>query len=500
MPRARGFLYNQTTRDTVDWSRKSDSLNRTEYMMSKRWGVTLCLAFAAALSPAAQAGEGDGKYVMVDVKRRTRDKSWTPRKTVTLGHVAGFRPRVPGVKLSQYGGRTDRKVRATGFFHVRRVGGRWWLVDPEGCLWYTIGCCSVRRSPTRRGEAALKRKFGTSKRWAAATGEQLRENGFNTLGCWSAWEEFRQVRPRVPYTTQLNFMSGYGKKRGGTYQKPGHTGYPNDCIFVFDPEFEAFCERHARKLLSATRDDPYLVGHFTDNEMPFRSDALDRYMRLAKSDPGHQAAAKWVRGRNVSKGAKGYAQKDRDAFLEHVSATYFRIVSRAIRKADPNHMVLGSRFHGGDLRRRAVFAGCAKYVDVVSINCYGVWTPDAERMTDWVRWSGRPFVITEWYAKGMDSGMTNITGAGWTVKTQADRAAFYQNFAIGLLRSPACVGWHWHRYMDNDPADKLADPSNIDSNKGIVSNRYRLYTTLTDGMRELNRQVYPLREFLLGGQ
>ena len=30
-------------------------------------------------------------------------------------------------------------------------------------------------------------------------------------------------------------MSSYGKKRGGTFQKPGHTGYPNDCIFVFDP-------------------------------------------------------------------------------------------------------------------------------------------------------------------------------------------------------------------------------------------------------------------------
>ena len=54
-------------------------------------------------------------------------------------------------------------------------------------------------------------------------------------------------------------------------------------------------------------------------------------------------------------------------------------------------------------------------------------------MAMWNRESGRPIIITEWYAKGMDSGLPNRSGAGWIVKTQADRGRFYQNFTLGLV-------------------------------------------------------------------
>jgi hypothetical protein len=39
-------------------------------------------------------------------------------------------------------------------------------------------------------------------------------------------------------------------------------------------------------------------------------------------------------------------------------------------------------------------------------------------------------MITEFYAKGEDSGMGNTGGAGWLVKTQKDRGTFYQNFIL----------------------------------------------------------------------
>jgi hypothetical protein len=95
-----------------------------------------------------------------------------------------------------------------------------------------------------------------------------------------------------------------------------------------------------------------------------------------------------------------------------------------------------------------------------------MWTPEKELVAEWYRWSGRPFMATEWYAKGMDSGLPNVSGAGWVVPTQADRARFYQHFSLRMIETPACVGLHWFRYMDNDPADLSVDPSNRDSNKG----------------------------------
>ena len=82
----------------------------------------------------------------------------------------------------------------------------------------------------------------------------------------------------------------------------------------------------------------------------------------------------------------------------------------------------------------------------------------------WAGQTGKPVLITEWYAKGADSGMANTGGAGWLVRTQQERGIFYQHFALGLLQSRDCVGWHWFRYADNDPNDKTVDPSNRSRN------------------------------------
>ena len=469
--------------------------------MATRLAFAFPLSFALLLvcltvwATALEVEDGLERHLLVDVKRKPSDRRWTPRPTRTMEHLAGFQHQATEVNLNEYGGRTDGRVEATGFFHVRHIDGRWWIVDPEGCLWYTVGCCSVRMNSTDDGQAALRERFGSAEAWPRATAELLRENGFNTLGCWSHWDQFQHVRRRVAYTTQSNFMSSYGRRRGGTFQKPGHTGYPNDCIFVFDPEFPKFCEQHARNLLAAGKEDPYLLGHFSDNEMPFRQDSLDRYLSLDQSDPGYQAAKQWTDEHQVRKSGEGYRDEDREAFLQLLSESYFSIVGEAIKKADPNHMYLGARLHGAVLRRPSVFQACGKYVDVVSCNYYGAWTPDPSRITQWVQWSGRPVIITEWYAKGMDSGMANTSGAGWTVKTQTDRGRFYQNFTLALLEDSGCVGWHWFKYMDNDPGNTRADPSNVDSNKGIVTNRYRPYPDLLDAMKQINTQVYPLIDF-----
>ena len=60
------------------------------------------------------------------------------------------------------------------------------------------------------------------------------------------------------------------------------------------------------------------------------------------------------------------------------------------------------------------------------------------------------------------------------------------------MKSKVCVGWHWCKYSDNDPDDKAADPSNRDSNKGIVNALYEPYTPLLDAMKPLNGRVYGL--------
>jgi hypothetical protein len=264
---------------------------------------------------------------------------------------------------------------------------------------------------------------------------------------------------------------------------------------VFDPEFETFCDQYAQQL-TATKDDPWLLGHFSDNELPFSSSALSNYLALPENEPGRQAAIKWLRERHGAGATeRDISTRDSKDFLEGVVSRYFRIVSAAIHKYDPNHLLLGSRLYGSSLYCPEVFRAAGPYIDVVSVNYYGAWTPDAALLRRWSEDSGRPVMITEWYAKGEDSGMSNRSGAGWIVRTQRDRGLFYQNFVLGLLSSKVCVGWHWFRYADNDPSESQADPSNRDSNKGIVSNRYEPYQPLLDAMRQVNERAYATAGF-----
>jgi hypothetical protein len=135
-----------------------------------------------------------------------------------------------------------------------------------------------------------------------------------------------------------------------------------------------------------------------------------------------------------------------------------------------------------------------KYLDIISVNYYNKWTPETEHMENYTNWTGRPFIITEYYTKGEDSEMTNQSGAGWIVRTQEDRGLFYQNFNLALLESGNSIGWHYFKYQDNDPTAVGVDPSNIDGNKGIVDNEYRVWDDFVEKMKKINLQVYNVIE------
>ncbi len=439
------------------------------------------------------------KYIKVPVKRKPADKDWKLRDTRTIELLDGFQPGSKKIPYSKYGGRVDVKAEAKDFFYPKKVAGRWWLVDPDGNLFVHIGVCSVRRGRSRISQKPAKEKFGTWEKWAEFTTALLAEHGFNGIGGWSDAELLRTTSQPPVYTLSWNFMGSFGRSKKLVWQEPGHLGYPNRCIPVFHPDFEKFCDEYARQL-SATNDDPWLIGHFSDNEMPVVSDMLDRSLQLDVNNPdlryGYEAAKEWLGKRKGKKASpKDITDADRRAFVVYAFEKYYRITTNAIRKYDSNHLCLGSRFHGRALSLPYIFRVAGKYLDVVAVNYYGAWGPDLERMAMWGRESGKPFMITEFYAKGHDSGLPNNSGAGWLVPTQKDRGRFYQHFTIGLLKSKCCVGWHWFKYRDNNPEDLSTDPSNRDSNKGIIDYQYKPYATLLEDMNKLNSEVYALIDY-----
>ena len=442
----------------------------------------------------------DQKYLIVEAQRRlyngdgTRTYSeYEPFKTRTVELLSGYERPKKLVKKSKYGGNANLQTDATGFFHVKKIGGRWWGIDPEGYYYINVALNSINVGKSDRNKQALEEKFGTKENWIKETIRLLQENGFNCAGSWSDTQAIIEANKNAEkpfaYTVNWNFMSSYGRERGGTYQQPGHTGYPNDAIFVFDPEFEIFCDRHAQQL-AELKDDPNLFGHFSDNEMPFKFKALDNYLSLPENEPGRRAAESWLKEQNIT--PEQITDQHRETFMALVADCYFSIVSKAIKKYDPNHLYIGARFYSDEKNHPEFMKTAGKYLDIISNNYYNHWTPDSTHMANWTEWTGKPFIITEYYTKGEDSGMPNQSGAGWIVRTQKDRGLFYQNYNLALLESKNCVGWHYFKYQDNDPTAKGVDPSNVDANKGIVDNDYKVWEPMMEKMRELNTQVYEI--------
>ena len=78
------------------------------------------------------------------------------------------------------------------FFQVRKIDGKWWLIDPAGRRFLSKGVTTVQfaqdniqgtsRSPYGEANQA---KHGSREAWRQAAAKRLIGWGFNTLGAWS---------------------------------------------------------------------------------------------------------------------------------------------------------------------------------------------------------------------------------------------------------------------------------------------------------------------------
>jgi hypothetical protein len=441
-------------------------------------------------------------YYKVEARKNAEDTVWKSYEAKTINKLPGFKI-INEPKVDKYGGWMINKSEATGFFRTEKKGERWWIIDPDGYPFIHKGVAVFRAGESNRQQAALKKKFGNQEGWALKETTMLRSNGFNGMGAWSDVNNVRALQNPLVYTIIVNPMGAYKaahqKRYGGQYLISGWQGYRFDLAMVFDPEFEQYVDGTIKEIAKYA-NDKYLLGYYTDNELPWKNDALDRHLTcLAKDEPGYIVVKKWFDDRKGKDAAvESITEEDRVAFSAFYFETYIQKVSAAIRKYDPNHLYLGCRFNqeNEELMNPAIFKVAGKYMDVISINHYRKWEPSQNIMKHWTDWSGKPFLITEWYTKGEDSGLPNRTGAGWNVHTQKDRGYFYQNFVIELLMSKACVGWHWFTYQDNDPENLNTDYSNRDSNKGIVDSEYTVYKPLVELMSELNHNVFNLIQYI----
>jgi len=432
------------------------------------------------------------------------------------------------------------------YFRAVQMEGRWWLLDPNGHRFISKGVTTVQftadvvQNTSRHpyGEAT-QIKYGTIDAWRKASAQRLISWGFNSLGAWSddAISAIAVSNQHLAYAPIVDLGASFvgQKQRGEAWL---HGIFPD----VFDPDFETIVHQRAREVCTPRAGDHWLLGWFTDNELRWGPDwrgsdeLLTMFLDLPANVPGKKAAVDLLRERygdvtkfnavwntkfaswdnlanatsitppvvrqaiyrqneeterqaNESDPKRAAFVTDCETFLARLAERYFRITSEAIKAADPHHMNFGCRF--AYVPPQPVVAAAAKYVDVVSFNCY---RPDPRETINRYAAFGKPLIIGEFSFRAEDSGLPNSRGAGPKVKTQADRAAAFKNYITLALQNPNLVGYHWFEHCD-EPKEGRFDGEN--SNYGVVNIQDDVYTNLTQAMTEINAQAETIHQ---GGQ
>jgi len=400
----------------------------------------------------------------------------------------------------EYGGATYLHGDATGFFHVEKIDGKFWLIDPEGNLFISKGVNhvdywgdyspSLGYSPYNK---YVSEKYGSADKWAEEAVSRLKKWGFNTIGAWSSRETYDKG---MPYTVILNIAL-----------EAGASWLTGNVADYFSREFKEAAEKIAMEECAPRREDKYLIGYFIDNELRWAADwrssndLFDDYMLLPPEAEGKKALVNFLREKygEISSLNRAWgtsfssfddlllekhapktlaAEADRRGFLRIIAEQYFKLTYNIIKKYDPNHLILGCRF--AYKPPDEVLYGCIGYTDVISVNCYtNPYSDDLEsRIIDLKeihRLTSLPIMITEFSFKAMDSGLPNSKGAGVPVKTQAERAKYYEEYVKAMMKQPFIIGYHWFQYSDQ-PLEGRFDGEN--SNFGLVTIQDEPWETL----------------------
>ena len=496
--------------------------------------------------PTASVTDATPFFPFIDTFGQYRHKGW-PGKTASLADLTAKREQEvrdlatnPGPKdWDKYGGwAAGPQLKATGFFRTEKVGNKWWLVDPDGRLFFSQGIDCVRMLDTtpvdeREGwfdalpgqepplseffshgyalkghyegrqpkcfsfaGADLVRKYGADWRKTSAETihQRLRSWGLNTIGNWS--DESVWLMRRTAYTDSVG--------SSGAPEIQGSEGYWGKFPEVFDPRFADAVRRGMEARKGKSAGDPLCIGYFSDNEMSW-GDEVSLAVAALQSPPGQPAKQAFVADLkakystierlNEAWGAshtswdallesrqapdKEKARADLTAFYTRVAERYFQTVRDAIKSLAPDQLYLGCRFAAVNSRAAAA---AAKYCDVVSYNLY-------QRSVADFQFNGGadvPLIIGEFHFGALDRGLFH-TGLV-PVADQAARALAYKEYVRGAVRHPQFVGCHWFQYQDEPTTGRVYDEENYQI--GFVDIADTPYTETIEAARAVGGMLY----------
>jgi len=381
-----------------------------------------------------------------------------------------------------------------------------WCFEQSGRRFLSMGICHITPREASRDEQGRfydgAKVRGGLEPWAASTVERMNSWGFNTAGAWCDNALYAKAGLHTRYVW-------LGAEVDGIKQR---------LVNVFSPGYAAKMDALCAEFVAPHKNDPRLIGWFLDNELPWYGEfgwptdphrsLLDQALALPASDPNRVEALRFLREtyqdfasfaaqwetsattwETFAAGGTARAKTKRAEVVKHrwagvVAEKFYSVCAAAVRKHDPNHLVLGSRFAGN---APGPVIACARHCDVVSVNHYA-----KDGQVDLAWWDRlyamvqKPILLTEfsWRAMENRTGNRNTLGADVTVPTQRDRAERYAKFVPTLLARPYLLGAHWFQWADEPERGRGLDGE--DSNYGLVDWQDQAYEELTAAAQKTN--------------
>lgn len=434
---------------------------------------------------------------------------------------------------TRFGGwQNGPRLKATGHFRTEKVDGKWWLVDPEGCLFWSHGltCIGFGGANTRISgrenffeglpaeneplydfftktgsetnfnfsQANLYRKYGSDWKKLSTVHilKRLKSWGLNSFGNWSDPGIYLYPENRVSYTVAISprwpKIDGKGAK------------FPD----VFDPGFQKSVAEAMQIYGVKMKDDPWCIGYFVDNELSvggltnslmkqpakgYAKQAFISYLKV-KYTSVKQLNETWQTRysgwSNIEKltGLPIQANEDKKAFDLQIVDQYYKTCLEEVKRIAPNKLYLGSRLHchyyPDDQSEVELIKIAAKYCDVVSFNRYRFSAEDLI-LPEGI---DKPVVIGEFHFGALDRGQFH-TGLR-SVADQKQRAEAYSHYVQGALNNPQIVGTHWFQYSDQAFTGR-GDGENYQI--GFIDICDNPYPEIVEAARRIGYQMYETR-------
>lgn len=346
--------------------------------------------------------------------------------------------------MSVYGGNSECKFNARGFFRLERAADRWWLVDPDGHAFVTVGLNHADETNLKyeHNFDIWKRKYGSRRNWIKeGLVKDLKDWGFNTIGwtqeyisgdwgdphSWledpknvghsAGWSAADYETADMPYCLQLRVAE--------IEDWNGQPAFPD----VYSQEFDMYCEYLARSICADHADSKNLIGYFLVDIPAWLPEAGGRDFDILK----------------------GLDNRERTAKQFEVATKYYETITKHIRRYDANHLILGDRYHGNKGIPTAVLTAMKPFVDVLSVQYFPSSDPEGyQKMRDdlalWQQITDKPVLIADignWCHSDTNPNRRS------PIKSQAGRADDYMQAIGAIMHEPWFIGWHWCAYVEN---------------------------------------------------